>query len=118
VEFLRFTRRQIVEMAMLLDIPSQFGDGYEANPTTALSLVLFRLSWPKRLKDIMSLFGHERGLAEDRGDRLRGPGSRRLPAGGDRRIKEDRCIHGILCTRSAAVIALLFCYVKLPVTET
>jgi hypothetical protein len=61
VEFLRFTRRQIVEMAMLLDIPSQFGDGYEANPTTALSLVLFRLSWPKRLKDIMSLFGHQRG---------------------------------------------------------
>jgi hypothetical protein len=44
VEFLRFTRRQIVEMAMLLDIPSQFGDGYEANPTTALSLVLFRPS--------------------------------------------------------------------------
>jgi hypothetical protein len=44
VEFLRFTRRQIVEMAMLLDIPSQFGDGYEANPTTALSLVFFRPS--------------------------------------------------------------------------
>jgi hypothetical protein len=59
-----------------------------------------------------------RRLAGDRGNRLRGPGSRRLPAGGDRRIKEDRCINGILYTRSAAVIALLFRYVKLPVTET
>jgi hypothetical protein len=61
LEFLRFTRRQICEMAVLLDIPFRFGDRYTASPVTALSLVLFRLSWPRRLKDLMSVFGHARG---------------------------------------------------------
>jgi hypothetical protein len=60
VSYLRFTKRQICELCMLLDIPDRFEYGCRAPPTTALSLVLYRLAYPKRLKDCMELFGHER----------------------------------------------------------
>jgi hypothetical protein len=60
VSFLRFTKRQICELCVLLDIPDRFEYGCRAHPTTALSLVLYRLSYPKRLKDCMDIFGHER----------------------------------------------------------
>jgi hypothetical protein len=61
INFLRFTKRQILEMCVLLDIPDRFEHGNRARPTTALSLVLYRLAWPKRLKDCMLVFGKERG---------------------------------------------------------
>jgi hypothetical protein len=60
VSFLRFTKRQICELCVLLDIPERFEYGCRAHPTTALSLVLYRLSYPKRLKDCMDIFGNER----------------------------------------------------------
>jgi hypothetical protein len=62
VSFLRSTKRQICELCVLLDIPDRFEYGCRAHPTRALSLVLYRLSYPKRLKDCMDIFGHERSL--------------------------------------------------------
>ena len=39
LEMLRFTRRQIVEMAIILEIPEEFENGHTAPAETALSLV-------------------------------------------------------------------------------
>ena len=61
LEFLRFSKQQICELAVLLQIPDHFDNRYQAPPTTALAVVCFRLSWPLRLKDCISEFGHERG---------------------------------------------------------
>ena len=60
LEFLRFTKRQICELAWLLALPEHFEGRCYAPATTALSLVLYRLSWPHRYKDCMEVFGHER----------------------------------------------------------
>ncbi|RPA97588.1 hypothetical protein L873DRAFT_1918874, partial [Choiromyces venosus 120613-1] len=40
-------------------LPEYFGSQCYAPATTALSLVLFHLSWPHRYKDYIEIFGHE-----------------------------------------------------------
>jgi len=60
-EFLRFSKEQICELSVLLEIPDHFEGRYCAPPTTALAVVCFRLSWPRRFKDCVSEFGRERG---------------------------------------------------------
>lgn len=58
IEFLRFSKAQIKELADLLEIPSKFRYQFEAPPTTALSLVLYRMSWPLQHKQAIEFFGH------------------------------------------------------------
>jgi hypothetical protein len=60
VEFLRFGKAEMMELADVLAIPNTFRNHCRAPATTALALVLYRLSWPHRLKDCIELFGHER----------------------------------------------------------
>jgi len=60
LEFLRFTKRQICELAWLLALPEHFEGRCYPPATTCLCLVLYRLSWPYRYKDCMEPFGHER----------------------------------------------------------
>jgi len=60
-EFLRFSKQQICELSVRLEIPEHFEGGYYAPPTTSLAVVCFRLSWPRRLKDCVFAFGRERG---------------------------------------------------------
>ena len=61
LKFLRFTKRQICEMAFLLAIPDHFPHRNFCPPTTALSLVCFQLAWPPHLKDCIHWFGRGRG---------------------------------------------------------
>jgi len=67
LEFLRFTKRQICEIAFLLAIPDNFPNRNFCPPTTALSLVCFRLAWPHRLKDCRLSVGL--GLLKKKHDR-------------------------------------------------
>lgn len=60
-EFLRFSKEQICELSILLEILEHFEGRYYAPPTTALAVVCFCLSWPRRLKDCVFEFGRERG---------------------------------------------------------
>ena len=46
IEFLRFRRKEICELAVLLQIPERFDNRYRAPPTTALAVVCYWLSWP------------------------------------------------------------------------
>lgn len=61
LEFLRFSRYQICELSVLLEIPDRFYGRYRAAPSTALAVVCYRLAWPMRLKDCVEEFGRERG---------------------------------------------------------
>ena len=61
IEYLRFEKDHVIELAELLKIPSTFRYKYRAKPTTALAVLLFRLSYPQRLKQAMEVFHHERG---------------------------------------------------------
>ena len=58
LEFLRFTKKQVCEMTYLLDVPEKFPGRNTCLPTTALSLICYRLAWPHRLKDCITCFGH------------------------------------------------------------
>jgi hypothetical protein len=60
LEFLRFSREQICELAVL-QIPDRFDNHHRVPSTTALAIACYRLSCPLRLKDCISEFGHERG---------------------------------------------------------
>lgn len=61
LEFLRFNKTQIIILAEILEIESRFRYRYRASATTALSMVLFRLSWPSRYKEFLIYFGHAFG---------------------------------------------------------
>lgn len=61
LEFLGFSRRQICELSVLLDIPDRFHGRYRAAPSTALAVICYRLAWPMRLQDCVEEFGRERG---------------------------------------------------------
>jgi hypothetical protein len=52
VAYLRFTVRQIIELADLMDLKSiQYRHRYKPSPATALAIVLFRLAYPNRFID-------------------------------------------------------------------
>jgi hypothetical protein len=61
LEFLRFTKEQVKEIAFVLSIPSRFHYGIRYTPEDALALTLFRLSVPKRLKDCVEFFNRDVG---------------------------------------------------------
>jgi hypothetical protein len=61
IEFLRFTKDQVKEIAFILNIPSRFRYGIRYTPEDALALTLFRLSAPKRLKDCVEYFNRDLG---------------------------------------------------------
>jgi len=48
------------EMTIILEIPDEFDNGHVTPPTTALSLVCFRLAWSKRYKACIETFNRER----------------------------------------------------------
>ncbi|KAG0137530.1 hypothetical protein HOY82DRAFT_453322, partial [Tuber indicum] len=52
---------QICELLVLLEILESFEGRYHAPATTALAVVCFHLSCPRRLKDCVLEFGRERG---------------------------------------------------------
>lgn len=59
LEFLRFTKSQVQEIAVELNLENCIlRKRYTATPTTMLALVLYRLSSPTRYKDLCDVFGH------------------------------------------------------------
>ncbi|KAI5836712.1 hypothetical protein DFP73DRAFT_488334, partial [Morchella snyderi] len=56
-EFLRFKQEEIIVLSNAFDLYSQYPHRYGASPTTALSVVLFRLAWPNRYKEMQHFFG-------------------------------------------------------------
>lgn len=58
LSYLRFTSAQVHELSHLLQIPTNFRYRFRASPSTALAVVLYRLSSPQRLKDAIVTFGH------------------------------------------------------------
>jgi hypothetical protein len=60
IEFLRFNKYQINQLARLLEIPEKYRSRYHAAPTTALAITLYRLSYPSRLKQALEIFGHSK----------------------------------------------------------
>ena len=61
LEYLRFTRAEIKEIAFVLQIPSVFRYRIRYTPYDALALVLYRLSAPLRLKDLTHTFNRDLG---------------------------------------------------------
>jgi len=61
LEYLRFTRSEIKEIAYVLQIPSSFRYGIKYTAYNAHALVLFRLSAPLRLKDAVERFNRDLG---------------------------------------------------------
>ena len=65
-EFLRFTKAEIRELVLEFDLNSQDFmntmkySGYPATGEKALYMLLYRLAWPTRLKDMMLQFGCSR----------------------------------------------------------
>ena len=61
LEFLRFTKSEVKEMAFILRIPSKFRYGIRYTAHDALALILYRLSSPLRLKDVVDHFNRDLG---------------------------------------------------------
>jgi len=61
LEFLRFTKSEVKEMAFILQIPLKFRFGIHYTAHDALALILYRLSSPLCLKDVVDCFNHDLG---------------------------------------------------------
>ena len=59
--FIHFTKSQVKEMAFILRIPTKFRYGICYTAYNALALVLYRLSLPLRLKDVVDHFNRDLG---------------------------------------------------------
>jgi hypothetical protein len=59
LEFLRFSRQQIKEILPFLRLDlCTWRNRYNPTPEAAFCLLLYKLSWPHRLKDATNIFGH------------------------------------------------------------
>lgn len=60
IEYLRFTKKEIGQILLVLNIPTRFRFRYRATSEMALCVFLYRMAHPFRLKDCMKVFGKSR----------------------------------------------------------
>jgi hypothetical protein len=58
---LRFSAREVEQLAYILAILGKYSNRYTATSTIALAVVLFRLWYPRRLFQYQNIFGHSEG---------------------------------------------------------